>query len=95
MPQFILSILAVIRVFFRRRSDTALEVLALRQLVAVLNCKRPRPTSNSVDRFFWTTLCRFWSRRSHVLVIVKPLQAWTLEHDPNDTVAGCCQSWGT
>ena len=36
VPEFILSILAVIRVFFRSRSDTALEVLALRQQVAVL-----------------------------------------------------------
>ena len=72
MPQFIPSILAVIRVFFRSRSDTALEVLALRQQVAVLKRKRPRPTLNSLDRFFWTTLCHFWSRWTDVLVIVKP-----------------------
>jgi hypothetical protein len=51
VPQFILSILAVIRVFFRSRSDTALEILALRQQVAVLKRKRPRPTVNSLDRF--------------------------------------------
>jgi hypothetical protein len=50
VPEFILSILAVIRVFFRSRSDTALEVLALRQQVAVLKRKRPRPTLNSLDR---------------------------------------------
>ena len=72
MPQFILSILAVIRVFFRSRSDTALEILALRQQVAVLKRKRPRPTLNSLDRFFWTTLHRFWCRWTDVLVIVKP-----------------------
>ena len=72
MPQFILSTLAVIRVFFRSRSDTALEVLALRQQVAVLKRKRPRPTLNSLDRLFWTTLCRFWSRWTYVLVIVQP-----------------------
>ena len=40
--QSILSILAVIRVFFRSRSDLALEVLALRQQVAVLKRKQPR-----------------------------------------------------
>jgi hypothetical protein len=62
VPQFILSILAVIRVFFRSRSDTALEILALRQQVAVLKRKRPRPTLTSLDRFFWTTLHRFWCR---------------------------------
>jgi putative transposase len=70
--QFILSILAVTRVFFRSRSDTALEVLALRQQVAVLQRKRPRPMLNSWDRLFWTTLRRFWSRWTDVLVIVKP-----------------------
>jgi putative transposase len=71
VAEFILSILAVIRVFFRR-SDTALEVLALRQQVAVLKRKRPRPALNSLDRLVWTTLRRFWSRWTDVLVIVKP-----------------------
>ena len=64
--------LAVVRVFFQSRTDTALEVLALRQQVAVLKRKRPRPTLNSLDRFFWVTLRRFWSRWTDVLVIVKP-----------------------
>jgi len=40
---FILSILAAARVFLRARSDTALEILALRQQVAVLKRKRTRP----------------------------------------------------
>jgi putative transposase len=69
---FALSILAAVRVFFRSRSDTALEVLALRQQVAVLKRKRPRPRLNSFDRFFWTSLERIWSRWTDVLVIVKP-----------------------
>src|SRR4029434_2102114 len=64
--------LAVLRVFFRSRSDTALEVLALRQQVAVLKRKRPRPVLNSLDRLFWTTLCRYWSRWKDVLIIVMP-----------------------
>ena len=72
MFQFAVSILAAVRVFFRSRRDTALEVLALRQQVAVLKRKRPRPALNSLDRLFWTTLCRFWSRWADVLVIVKP-----------------------
>jgi putative transposase len=72
VPEFILSMVAVIRIFFFSRSDTALEVLALRQQVAVLKRKRPRPTLNSRDRLFWMTLRRFWSRWSDVLVIVKP-----------------------
>lgn len=64
--------LAVIRVFFRARRDTALEILALRQQVAVLKRKRPRPPLNAIDRLFWTVLRRLWSRWSEVLVIVKP-----------------------
>jgi putative transposase len=68
----ILSFCAAVRVFFRRRSDTALEVLALRQQVAVLKLKRPHPVLNSLDRLFWTTLRHFWPRWTDVLVIVKP-----------------------
>ena len=64
--------LAVVRVFWQSRSETALEVLALRQQVAVLKRKRPRPVLNSWDRLFWTTLRYLWSRWSDVLVIVKP-----------------------
>lgn len=52
VPEIFLSLLAAIRVFFRSRSDTALEVLALRQQVAVLKRKRPRPKLNSWDRLF-------------------------------------------
>lgn len=72
MLEFALSILAVVRVFLRSRSDIALEVLAPRQQVAVLKRQRPRPTLNSLDRLFWTTLPHFWSRWADVLVIVKP-----------------------
>jgi putative transposase len=70
--EIILSFLLAIRVFFRTRSDTALEVLALRQQVAVLKRKRPRPKLNSWDRLFWTILRQCWSRWTDVLVLVKP-----------------------
>ena len=66
------AFLAAIRVFFRSRVDTSLEVLALRQQVAVLKRKRPRPALNGLDRFFWTTLRNIWPRWSDALVIVKP-----------------------
>jgi transposase InsO family protein len=52
--------------------DTSLEILALRQQVAVLKRKRPRPSLNRLDRFFWTTLRHIWPRWSDVRVIVKP-----------------------
>ena len=72
MFQSILAFLSALRVFFRSRSDTALEVLALRQQVAVLKRRRPRPILNRLDRFFWTSLRRCWPRWAEVLVIVKP-----------------------
>ena len=72
MLHILLSFLVAIRAFFRSRSDTALEVLALRQQVAMLKRKRPRPRLNSCDRLFWTILRRCWSRWTDVLVLVKP-----------------------
>ena len=72
MAEFILSILAAIRVFVRSRGDTALEVLALRRQVAVLKRKRPRPRLNRLDRLFGPTLRQLWARWTDVLVIVKP-----------------------
>ena len=72
MTEFVLALLVALRVFFRTRRDTALEILALRQQVAVLKRKRPRPPLNSVDRLFWTSLRRIWSRWADVLVIGKP-----------------------
>src|SRR5215475_9056317 len=57
--EFIFSILSALRVFFRSRSDTALEILALRQQVAVLKRKRPRPPLHSLDRLLWTLLHRY------------------------------------
>jgi hypothetical protein len=39
--EFILIPLAAVRVFFRSRSDNAVEILALRQQLAVLKRKQP------------------------------------------------------
>ena len=46
VSEIILFLIVVIRVFFRSRSDTALEVLALRQQSPVLKRKQPRPKLN-------------------------------------------------
>ena len=72
MFEFVFSLLAAVRVFLSSRRDTALEVLALRQQVAVLKRNRPRPLLNSFDRLFWTTLRRLCPRWTDFLVIVKP-----------------------
>ena len=67
-----LAFLAALRVFWRSRGDTALEVLALRQQLAVLKRKRPRPALRLWDRLFWTSLRRLWPRWVGALIIVKP-----------------------
>ena len=72
MLDFLRAVLAALRMFVRSRTDAALEVLALRQQVAVLKRQRPRPMLTRLDRFFWTTLRRLWPRWSDVLLIVKP-----------------------
>jgi len=69
---FVLAFLAAARVFLRGRTDTALEVLALRQQVAVLKRRRLRPPLSVLDRLFWTVLQETWAGWKDVLVIVKP-----------------------
>ncbi|HEY6373099.1 MAG TPA: helix-turn-helix domain-containing protein, partial [Candidatus Sulfotelmatobacter sp.] len=72
MLPFLLALLVALRASFRARADAALEILALRQQVAVLKRRRPRPPLNACDRLFWTTLRCLWPRWSNVLLIVKP-----------------------
>ena len=72
MLPFVLAMIAAARVFFQSRTDVAVEVLALRQQVAVLKRKRARPPLCRLDRLFWTVLRATWSRWKDALVIVKP-----------------------
>jgi hypothetical protein len=60
------------RALLRSRVGLALEVLALRQQVAVLKRKHPRPPLKAYDRLFWIALRRLWPGWKQVLVIVKP-----------------------
>jgi transposase InsO family protein len=68
----LLTVLAVARSALRTRSALALENLALRQQLAVLRRRRPRPPFAWTDRLFWVSLSRAWSRWRDVLVLVKP-----------------------
>src|SRR5712671_6228868 len=72
MLRFILDLVTAVRVFFLCRTDLALEILALRQQVAVLKRRHPRPKLSRMDRLFWTALRSFWSRWAEALLIVKP-----------------------
>lgn len=66
------AILAAFAVFFRSRLELSLEVLVLRQQIAMLKRKRPRPVLSRLDRLFWVALRTMWPRWSDLVVIVNP-----------------------
>ena len=68
----ILRLLSLILTTLRLRSELALENLALRQQLAVLNRRHRRPKLRKLDRFFWLLLSRSWERWKETLIIVKP-----------------------
>ena len=78
MIPFFIGLLACFGAFFRSRYNLGLEVLALRQQLAVLKRKHPRARLRIEDRIFWILLRRLWPAWSKVLVIVKPetVVAW-------------------
>src|SRR5437763_15378822 len=71
--------LQMVRAFFlalircvRSRRDLLLENLALRQQLAVLAARHPRPRLAAHERVFWFILRRFWSEWRGVLLILHP-----------------------
>ena len=57
---------------FADRAALHTEILALRQQVAVMKRKRPRPLLRKADRVFWVILSCLWPGWRHALVIVRP-----------------------
>ncbi len=57
---------------FRARRDLLIENLALRQQLAVLKRKHPRPRLTAFDRSFWLLASRFWSSWKQSLIFVSP-----------------------
>ena len=72
MVQHVILLTHGLCALLRSRVDVALENLALRQQVAVLAERRPRPRLAITDRLFWVSLRRLWSRWADVLVVVQP-----------------------
>src|SRR5712691_11648523 len=62
---------AILRLFQSRRM-LLLENLALRQQLAVLKRRHPRPRLSAFDKFFWVLARRFWSGWTQILIIVGP-----------------------
>jgi putative transposase len=65
-------ILASVFRFFRMRRSLLLENLVLRQQLAVLKRKHPRPRLALFDKLFWVLMRRFWSEWKQALIIVAP-----------------------
>ena len=55
---------------FRTRHSLMLENLALRQQLAVLKRKHPKPALGAVDKLFWVLARRFWPQWKEMLIIV-------------------------
>ena len=70
--QIMQMMFALIRSLFANKADLALEVLALRQQLAVYKRKQPRPRLTDVDRAFWSVLKNQFASWANALVIVKP-----------------------
>ena len=63
---------------FRSQRSLLLENLALRQQLAVLKRKHPRPRMGAVDKIFWVFVRRFWDawKQSRVLVNPETVVGW-------------------
>jgi len=56
----------------RPRASLVVEILVLRQQLAVFKRDRPRPPLRPIDRAFWVVVSLAWSRWADALAIVKP-----------------------
>ena len=70
---FLATLLATLPSILRSRADLALENLALRHQIGVLQrAARKRPKLTHLDRLLWTWLSRVWSDWRSALTIVQP-----------------------
>ena len=73
MKAVLSSFLSTMRSCFRTRASTQIEILALRNQLAVLQRRtNKRPGLRSADRLLWVMLSRLWAHWRSTLVIVKP-----------------------
>ena len=72
MLHLLYVLLATARSSLKPQRELALENLALRQQLAVVQRKTKRPKLTKVDRAFWVALCRLWPDWQSALILVKP-----------------------
>jgi transposase InsO family protein len=78
MPALVEAMVGAFFAAFRPRASLVAENLLLRQQLAILCRATPRPRLRPIDRAFWVTVSRLWSRWADTLAIVRPatLIAW-------------------
>jgi putative transposase len=72
MIKELFCLIALLKVRFKRRHELALENLALRQQLAILNRSNKRVQLRTTDRLFWVWLFRIWESWRESLIVVKP-----------------------
>lgn len=58
--------------FFRSRRNLLFENMALRQQIAALKARHPKPQLAAADKLFWTMLRKLWPDWKRALVLVQP-----------------------
>jgi hypothetical protein len=72
MFRFIVLSLGTLVRLLRARRSLLLENLALRQQLAVLKPRHPKPRIALLDKLFWVAVRRLWSRWKPSLIVVTP-----------------------
>jgi len=72
MFRFIDLCLGTLVRLLRARRSLLLENLVLRQQLAVLKRRHPRPRLDLLDKLFWVAVRRFWSGWQQSLIVVTP-----------------------
>jgi len=72
MFRILLVLVHALRSLLQSRFDLAIENAALRQQLAVMKQRRPRPWLRDSDRLFWVLLRHVWSGWADALIVVKP-----------------------
>jgi hypothetical protein len=72
MLHLLYALLKTARSSLRPQRELALENLALRQQLAIVQRKTKRPRLTQADRAFWVALCGLWPDWHNALIIVKP-----------------------
>lgn len=65
-------IISIVHTFMLDRADLTIENAALRQQLAILKDKHPRPSLEPADRVLWVALRKIWSHWANALIFVKP-----------------------